>query len=374
MLQRAEPFVERAGLLTAIVSLALALASPAAAQEPLRIGLSLPLSGNAAILGQQFRNGARFAVEELAQGRPVELVFADDGCDEELAKLAATDLKNAGIAFAGGMLCNDAARAVAEAFAGTPIPVLASDARSEQLMRDADRNDWSLFRMAPGDDAAAAAAAESLSQRWSGQPWAILDDGTVYGRTLADSLRGLMEEKGMPPVFADSFRPAQSTQASVIRRLQRAGVSAAFAAGAAEDVAIIWGNVLEAGAKIEVAGGEALSALPWTEAARTVEDGLLAVLEQDPAPPPAQSSLAARLVGAGVEPEPFVFLGYAAIELALAAVQPTPEETLAALRDRRFETVVGAFDFDETGRNVIGRYGLYEWRGDRFVTAGVGAR
>lgn len=361
--------MKRAGLLTVMLSLALAPALSAAAQEKLRIGLSLPLSGNSAILGQQFRDGARFAVAELAGDRNIELVLVDDGCDEALARLAAADLRNAGVALASGLICNDAARAAAEAFAGSSVPVIASDARSEQLMRDAERNEWNLFRMSPGDDAAAVAAAEALSKRWSGQPWAILDDGTVYGRTLADAMRAQMEEKGMPPLFADSFRPAQSTQASVIRRLQRAGVSAAFAAGAAEDVAIIWGNVQDAGSSMEVAGGEALSALPWTEAARIVEDGLLAVLEQDPAPPPSRSSLAARLVGAGVEPEPYVFLGYAAIELALAALRETPDATLAALRDTRFDTVVGAFDFDEAGRNTVDRYGLYEWRGGRFLAA-----
>lgn len=61
---------------------ALTLAAlPAAAQEPLRIGLIYTLSGPSATLGEQARNGFRLAVEQKGGtlgGVPVELFEADD--------------------------------------------------------------------------------------------------------------------------------------------------------------------------------------------------------------------------------------------------------------------------------------------------------
>lgn len=357
--------VMRRGLIAALLPMLLICGEAAA--EQLRIGLSLPLSGSTAVLGRQFQQGAEFALKELAEESEIEIVVADDGCDADLAGLAAADLVAAGVDLATGMICNDAARAAALAFAGSDVPVVTAGARSEQLMRDAEREGWKLFRIAPGDDGVAAAAAQILSQRWRGTPWAVIDDGTVYGRTLADNLRQLMEEAGQPPQFADNYRPAQSTQAGLIRRLQRSGVSAAFVAGSAEDIAVIWKNAAEFAFRMEVAGGETLESLPLVEGPDAVPDGLLAVMEPDPLDVPGVSALSARLVAAGVEPEPYVFQGYAAMELALAALRPAREETVRALGQTVFWTVLGTVDFDETGRNTVSRYTLFQWRGGRFV-------
>jgi branched-chain amino acid transport system substrate-binding protein len=57
------------------------LAHPAAAQEKLKIGLIVTLSGPAAALGQQVRDGFSLAIKDLGgkmAGRDVEVVIADD--------------------------------------------------------------------------------------------------------------------------------------------------------------------------------------------------------------------------------------------------------------------------------------------------------
>ena len=56
-------------------------AGQAAAQEKLKIGVILTLSGPAAALGQQVRDGFALAVKDLGGkmgGRDVEIVVADD--------------------------------------------------------------------------------------------------------------------------------------------------------------------------------------------------------------------------------------------------------------------------------------------------------
>lgn len=337
----------------------------------LKIGLSLPLSGNSALLGSQFLAGARLALGELAPDGGIEIVTADDQCDAKIAGLAALDLKSADVTLVTGFLCNESVRPAAAVFKERGIPLLVAGARSEQIIGDANKEEWNLFRIAPGDDRAAEATFRFLSERWRGVPWAIIDDGTVYGRTLADNLRAKMEEIGQPPQFADNFRPAQSTQAGLIRRLQRSGVSAAFIAGGAEDVSIIWSNVREFGARMEVAGGEALEALPWTDAAKTTPDGLLGVMLPDPATLPATAELTKRMTMAAIEPEPYAFSGYAAMQLALQALRPTGGETTQALKDTIFHTVLGNVRFDERGANRVDNYGLFVWRGGTFVSAGA---
>ena len=95
-------------------------------------------------------------------------------------------------------------------------------------------------------------AFESLSERWRGVPWAVIDDGTVYGRTLADEFRARMEEAGSAAASLTISGPPSRRRPGWSDRLQRAGASAAFVAGDAEDVAILWSNVKDFDSKVEI--------------------------------------------------------------------------------------------------------------------------
>jgi len=337
--------------------------------ESLRIGLSLPLSGSAALLGKQFLEGARLALADAGKDGMVEIIAADDSCEAETAAKAALTLASAAITLAGGFLCNGAVPPAAAALSGTGVPLVLSGARSGLLLKDGAEEGWKLFRIAPADSRQAEAAFEFLAPRWRDLAWAVIDDGTVFGRTLADDFRARMEEAGHPPLFADNFRPAQSTQASLVRRIQKAGVTAAFVAGDADDVAIIWANIREAGLAIEVAGGESLALLPYSARRETLAPGLLAVIEPDAANAEPAGPLVTRLAAEGIPAEPFLLAGYAAMQVALSAIAPTPQETATRLGNGVFQTVLGPVSFGEGGQNIHDSYALVTWTGSAYEPA-----
>jgi branched-chain amino acid transport system substrate-binding protein len=65
-----------------------ALAAPAAAQDKVKIGLMVTLSGPSAVLGQQARDGFKLALKDLGGkfgGREVEVVVADDELKPDVA-------------------------------------------------------------------------------------------------------------------------------------------------------------------------------------------------------------------------------------------------------------------------------------------------
>jgi branched-chain amino acid transport system substrate-binding protein len=248
----------------------------------------------------------------------------------------------------------------------TGVPILVAGARSERLLKDRAKEKWNVWRMAPSDREAAERAAQKLSVRWRGRPWAVVDDGTAFGRTFADDFRALMEEAGQPPQFADNFRPAQSTQAGLVRRLQRSGVSAVFVAANAEDVAVIADGMRQAGASFELAGGPTLDLLPWIEQADVIPNGLLAVIEPDPASLDTARELTNKLAAREIEPEPYVYLGYAALEIAITAARADPAEATKMLADSVFHTVLGNVDFDGAGRNRLNPYRLRIWQDGAF--------
>ncbi len=340
------------------------------------IGLSLPLGGELSGLAAGFLKGAELAMETIGRDLGHELFVVDDGCQAGIGGLAADDLAERGIAIATGYLCNAPATVAAGKFRASGIPLLIAGARSVRLIKDRDREEWNLWRYSPGDDDLVIAAAAALSKRWINTPYAIVDDGTIYGRNLSDLFRLLMEEAGTPPQFVDNFRAALSTQAGLIRRLQGAGVKAVFvAAAASQDVLTIARNLKDFNVPLELAGGENLDILPWLQDAPEVPPGLLMMM-----PPPAISlesaaSLINLLDARGIEPDAIVLEGFAALEIALAALGENPARTTQNLQEMEFETVLGKVAFDAQGKNTVNRFALHVWNGQELVDveAGVNA-
>jgi len=347
--------VVMAGVLSASVSRSLA--------QPYKVGVSVPLSGNAAALGRQYAAGARLALGLLPNAKNIEIIISDDGCDKELAELAVDDIRGAGAELIAGFLCNEPVYTAADMLRGADIPILISAARSVRILKDRKRESWNVWQMAPRDTDVSRAAFAILSKRWKSTPYAIVDDGTIFGRTMADEFRALMEEAGNKPLFVDNFRPAQSTQAGLIRRLARAGVEAVFLAASAEDVALIGRNMIEFGPNIEIATGEAVSLLPYIEDNEGIPVGLLAIM---PAPPEELlqvQQLMVELAKAELEPEPYLLLGYATMEVVAAYFQ----EEEQSFSNRKFSTILGDVEFDDSGRNLASQYRLFRWNGKSFT-------
>ena len=78
------------GVRFAALAGALLLSSAAYAQEPIKIGSSLPLTGNFSVTGEKHRQGFELCVDLINQkggvlGRQVELIVSDNRSDTETA-------------------------------------------------------------------------------------------------------------------------------------------------------------------------------------------------------------------------------------------------------------------------------------------------
>ncbi len=345
---------------------------PLTAHAQLTVGVSLPLSGAISKLALQFETGARLALEDhnLSTGQNVSMFVADDGCDEELASLAAEDIREQNPGIITGMLCNAVATHFANAFLDEGMPLLVAGAQSERLIKDRERNEWKLWRLSPGDSEAAEIAVSHFARAWAGVPYAIVDDGTVYGRNLADTFRSGMEEVGLPPQFQDNFRPTQSTQARMVRRLVRAGVTHAFVGASAEDVAMIASNAEELEINLQLGSGEALSIFPYLDTELLPGKGVTAILKKAEVSQEVPQGLAERLAAMDRQAEPYVLLGYQAMQVAIQALAPTTEATIGRLNQFRFDTVLGDVAFDASGDNSVPQFAPYRWQNGRFERIG----
>lgn len=322
------------------------------------IGLSIPKSGDFSELGVQFETGANLAMQQL--GTDHTLFIVDDGCDEDLALLAAQDIKSVDPAIVTGMICNVSALAMANELHADKTPILVAGARSVRLIKDRDREQWNLWRMSPGDDAAAEKIVQYILANLKDKPFALVDDGTIYGRSLTDAIRLRLNDVNMAPQFADTFRAAQSTQAGMLRRLQRSGVETAFiAAASTEDLMTIAKDHKALGINTQLVLTEHLASLPYSQEASAVSDNIMIVMQ-----PPFEriTALDTILQARGLKPSKALYDGYTAIEVALSALAESKNETTNKLATQRIETVTGAVEFNNEGKNINNPYKLYTWR------------
>lgn len=349
----------RAALLS-ICAAALFLPLPAGAAD-LVIGVAAPASGPMASLGAQLLDGAEAAAAELP-GDPVTLATADDACTAEGGAEAARRLIADNVAVVVGFLCTEAIEAALPLLSEAHIPVVTPGVRANALTDQRHKTHWPVYRLAPRADAEAAAVGSLLTSLWRDGLFAIVDDGTIYGRELAESLRLAAEMQGLKPVFTDTYRPQMDNQIGLVGRLRRAGAAHVFVGGDREDIAVIGRDAEKLGVALEIAGGEALRAAPGPVplAAGTLMIGLP---DGTATAPPA---VLERLGAEGVAVEGYVLPGYAALQIAAAALGADGDaaQNLAAFS---FATVLGDIRFDDKGDRAGNPYRLFRFDGTRFV-------
>ncbi len=340
---------------------ALPLAAEAAAQS--LIGVAAPLSGSSSILGQQIRAGAAFAAEASASA---DIEVADDGCSAEGGAGAARRFVAAGARVVVGFLCTESIEAALPILAEARIPVITVGVRTDSLTDGRNKTGWLVYRLGPRADGEREAVGQLLTRMWASELFAIVDDGTIYGRELAESFRLAAEQAGLKPVFVDTFRPQLDNQIGLVGRLRKAGATHVFAGGDREDIAIMGRDAAELESGLQFAGGEALRATPGD--VPLAEGTLMIALPEwaDAADPAVVASFSGREIA----PEGYVLPAYAAVEIALAALGEADAAggpLAASLSGRDFKTAIGIIRFDEKGDLADNPYRLFRFDGSGFV-------
>lgn len=330
--------------------------------QALTIGVAAPLSGSSAILGKQIEAGASLA----ARAGGVALKTADDACTAKGGAQAARAFVEAKVDAVVGFLCTEAIEAALPILKAADIPVITVGVRTDSLTDGRAKTGWPVFRLGPRGNAERQAAADLITRLWRNDPFAVIDDGTIYGREIAETVRASAERSGLEPVFVDTFRPQMDNQIGLIGRLKKAGATRVFAGGDGADVAIMTRDAAKLDAAMVFAGGETLRMAPgdMPYAAGT----LMIALPQWAAI--ADSKVLDAFAAAGVIPDGYALPAYAAVEVvraasARAASDGAPLETMLAGHD--FTSAIGPVRFDDKGDLTQNPYRAFRFEGTQFL-------
>ena len=286
--------------------------------------------------------------------RPVELVAISDPCrggtnGTEDGAAVAQAIVEADVDAVVGLLCWSSLEPALREGTLDGLPLVTSGVRAGALTDRRRAEGWDVWRVAPRVEDEGDAVARHIVREWRGQPYAVLDDGTIYGRELAERVTLELSKRGSEPILTEGFRPAVSRQFGLARRLDGAGASHVFVAGERRDVAVIARDAVASGLNLTIMGGDAM---------RAVDDDVA--------------------LPAGVEAivlEPALREGYrqttrAAVETLLQAEALALDKGFSledALNTGEFETAIGPVRFDRRGDL---RRNLFEhavWDGSRWV-------
>lgn len=323
------------------------------------IGLSLPMSKRYAEISKRFELGALIAQGQLNDlGRDIEIKLVDDNCDSATVPELSKQLTDAKAII--GLPCFKVATQLARAFKANQmtVPVLTMRTRNPALKRLREVENLSIIEFSNAPDAEAKAVMEFILPKFGSKPYAILDDGSVYGRGLADTVRLLAEQNGLKPITNANFRPLQTNQRALIRRLQRSGVEAVFIAADAEDVATIANDIAALNLTWPVATGEQISLLPFAEGAKKIKGQVIAVAPTARALLTTEIQKISTVLDASTEPE--IVLGYVMVEVASQLIK-TPDA-------KEFETILGKVKIGPDARINVEPFQLYQWSNGQLST------
>ena len=349
-------------LLTTTSAALLLLVLAANANAEIVIGVAGPLSGPSATLGKQVENGA----EQAAEANGVTVKTVDDACTADGGAAAAKEFAAEKVNIVVGFLCTDAIEAALPILKDANIPVITVGVRTESLTDRRAKTGWPVYRLGPRGDDERNAVAANLTQLWRDDLFAIVDDGTIYGREIAETFRAAAEQAALKPVFTDTFRPQLDNQIGLVGRLKKAGATKVFAGGDGDDIAIMGRDAAQLDAGITLAGGENLRTPPGDV---PYAPGTLMIAlpewEQVGDPKVVQAFTAKTIV-----PEGYTLPAYAAVEIAKAALadaQSTGKPIAEALTGHDFVTAIGTIRFNEKGDLSQNPFRLFRFDGTRFV-------
>lgn len=223
----------RIGGAVAGVSLSLALAAPAFAQETIKVGLVAALSGQSAKSGEAITRGLQVAIDQInaaggVLGKQFELVRRDDESNPAKGVLAARELvqKEKVVAFFGG-IDTPVSLAIVPFANSSKVPFLAVWAAGTAITRNGAEENY-VFRVSAVDELVDEAMIDFAVKTHATKKPGLMLINNPWGESNEAGLKKAATAKGLPVAGAEKFDNADVDMVPQLTRLKEAGADTIF--------------------------------------------------------------------------------------------------------------------------------------------------
>ncbi len=357
-------------------------AGPAAAADPIKIGLLAPLTGFASADGFSVLESVKLAVEKVnagggIMGRPVELVYYDDAADSKQAVALANKLikQDKVAAFVAGSYSLPS-RAVAPLFDEEEIPLVAAYA----LHPDLTLGDYT-FRNGFLGTTEGRVAAYTLLDLFKAKKVALVTSDNDFGLTLSKGFTEYLKKVGREKdlILHQTYPGSEKDFKVYLSKLKEAAPDAVFFSGYYFQTGPALKQAKEMGLTgIRFLGEQGADSPKTAEIAGDAAEGfvILTNLDRDDPRPVVQEYLKAYRERHKIEPDMVGASAYDAFMIIADAMKTAQSTEGKKVRDaiaatKNYDGLTGVITgFDEAGE-VIKPVQLQEIKGGLFHHFGI---
>ena len=359
--------------LTAVATAAL-LTGCGKVPDTIKIGVAQPLSGPLGALGQDLLNGVKLAVDELnksgytVDGKRVtlEVVSVDDKADAATGKQVAQQLVDAGVVAVIGHLNSGVSIEAAPIYAAKDIAQIAISTNPKFTQLGLN----STFRMVASDTRQARAIGSFAATQLSASHYAVLDDGTPYGKGLTDGAAAQLKAENKEVVVRKSFDDKTVEFDALAGELKAARVEVIVSTlNDFQALALLKALQKVGHTQVKLLGGDTVKTTDMAKGAGLIE-GLYAtspVLEAKEFT--TGKPFLEKYIDAYQKPSTYGgHYSYDSTYVLTAAMQKAksadPKDIIKAMRTiNGYAPVIGTMSWDDKGEQRYGAVGVYELRG-----------
>jgi branched-chain amino acid transport system substrate-binding protein len=229
-------------------------------EEPkIKIGLLMPLTGDAASWGQEEKEGAEIAIEEIKQKYPnnrIEFIIEDDKCDPKEGINSFEKIVNIDNAtLTGGTICSSVVLAIANEANQNNIIHLSAGASNPKITTYGDY----VMSLWPLDDSDGKAIAEYAINKLNKKKFAVIYINNDYGYGLMKYFSETIVKNNGEVKLIESFTPETKDFRAQLQKIKQTKVDAVYIASNPSEMALLLKQVKELDFNIQLlANGAAM--------------------------------------------------------------------------------------------------------------------
>ncbi|MEM7222448.1 MAG: ABC transporter substrate-binding protein [Pseudomonadota bacterium] len=328
------------------LALALALGSAAQAQEPIKIGFNVPLTGFAAADGTSARHGAELAVEQIngaggVGGRPLELVIYDDQASpKEVVPLANKLIEQDGVKVGISGSYSGPTRAAAGIYQAAGIPYVSAYAVHPEITRAGDM----VFRTSFVGEVQGRAGAKLIGDTLGKKRVAMITLKNDFGKSLAAGFREAAPDYGIEVLDELEYSIKDRQFGPIVAKVKADNPDAIYASGYFFTAGPLVSQLRAAGITAPIVGQEGYDSQKFIEIAGPAAEGVLITtsLDRDSSDPEARAFIEAFEARAGYPADMVAASAHTAVKVVAAALAESGDQDPAKLRDAIAGTEIAA--------------------------------
>ncbi|UOF94138.1 MAG: high-affinity branched-chain amino acid ABC transporter substrate-binding protein [Bordetella sp.] len=336
------------------------------------IGVVGPNTGSLTQYGDMIREGVDTAIEHInafggINGKNLETVMIDDGCEPKQGSIAANRILNKKINFVIGPVCSGATIAVTDIYNKEGV-IMITPSATAPLVTDG-KNYSFIFRTIGRDDQQGPSAANFIIKKIRPQKIAILHDKQSYGQGIASSVKTNLEKNGLIISSFEGINIGENDFSSIITKLKSMKVDFVYFGGYYPEMGLLLRQASEQGFKARFMGPEGVGNEDINIIAGEAVEGMFITLPKDFSKNPLNYKIVKDFVdkkrnAGGV----FQLTAYSATQVIADAIRNTGSmNTILVsnyLHQNIFDTPIGNISWNSQGDLTEFNFDVYCWHKD----------